>query len=92
MLREYAADWHMRLERAPDHNKKPCAGPGNRPQRRRPATRLAGRVPDTRASLTEASIWNVDLRSVWAVVLAGVAIAFLIEWRTVGSRDRASTV
>jgi membrane-bound metal-dependent hydrolase YbcI (DUF457 family) len=44
------------------------------------------------AALTEARIWAVDLRSVWVVVLVGVAIAFLIEWRTVGGRDRASTV
>ena len=42
------------------------------------------------AALTEARIWNIDLRSVWAVVLVGAALAFLIELRTVGqSRSNA---
>ncbi len=42
------------------------------------------------AFLTEAGIWNVDRAVLWGVVLVGVALAFLIEWRTVGTQDRAS--
>lgn len=38
------------------------------------------------ALLTEAGLWNVDHAIMWGVVVVGVAIAFLIEWRTVGRR------
>jgi hypothetical protein len=40
------------------------------------------------ALLMEAGIWSVDQSVLWGVVLVGVALAFLIEWRTVG-RERA---
>ena len=40
------------------------------------------------ALLMEAGIWNVNQRVLWAVVLTGVAVAFLIEWRTVGRQGR----
>jgi hypothetical protein len=38
------------------------------------------------ALLMEAGLWNVDQSVLWGVVLVGVAVAFLIEWRTVGRR------
>ncbi len=41
------------------------------------------------AGLAEARIWNVDMSAFWGVVLVAVAVAFLIEWRTVG-RARGS--
>ena len=34
----------------------------------------------------EAGLWNIDEAILWAVVLSGVALAFLIEWRIVGRR------
>ena len=42
------------------------------------------------AALVEARIWNLDLDVVWGVVLAGVAMALFIEWRTVGRQSGAS--
>lgn len=42
------------------------------------------------ALLTEAGLWNVDHAIMWGVVAAGVVIAFLIEWRTVGRREHSS--
>ena len=36
------------------------------------------------ALLMEARVWNVNQAVLWGVVLIGVAVAFLIEWRTVG--------
>src|ERR687891_1091081 len=36
------------------------------------------------AALIEAGIWTVDLSVVWGIVLVGVGLAFIIEWRTVG--------
>jgi hypothetical protein len=42
------------------------------------------------ALLMEAGIWNVDEAVLWRIVLAGVVLAFLIEWRTMGRRQRAS--
>jgi hypothetical protein len=41
------------------------------------------------ALFMEAGIWNVDQSVLWGVLLVGVAVAFLIEWRTVG-RERAT--
>jgi len=41
------------------------------------------------AALVEAGAWRLDLAIVWGLVLVGVGIAFVIEWRTVG-RDRGS--
>lgn len=40
------------------------------------------------ALLMEAGMWNVDQSVLWGVVVVGVAVAFVIEWRTVG-RQRA---
>ena len=36
------------------------------------------------AALIEADVWAFDLSAVWAVVVIGVGIALVIEWRTVG--------
>jgi asparagine N-glycosylation enzyme membrane subunit Stt3 len=36
------------------------------------------------ALVTEAGFWRVDRSALWCVVLIGVGLAFLIEWRTVG--------
>lgn len=36
------------------------------------------------AALIEAGIWHFDMAIIWGVVLLGVGVAFLIEWRTVG--------
>jgi hypothetical protein len=36
------------------------------------------------ALLSEARIWRVDQSALWSVVLLGVGVAFVIEWRTVG--------
>lgn len=38
------------------------------------------------AFLMEAGIWDVDHAVLWGVVLVGVALAFVIEWHTVGGR------
>jgi len=35
------------------------------------------------AMLAEAGIWGVDHAALWGVLLVGVSLAFLIEWRTV---------
>ena len=42
------------------------------------------------AALMEAGIWNVDENALWSVVLVGVALAFLIEWRAVGRQGHSS--
>jgi hypothetical protein len=42
------------------------------------------------AALIEAGIWGVDMAALWGLVLLGVGIAFVIEWRTVG-RNGGST-
>ena len=36
------------------------------------------------AFLMEARLWDVNENALWGLVLLGVAIAFLIEWRVVG--------
>jgi len=36
------------------------------------------------AALIEVGRWRFDMAVVWGVVLVGVGVAFLIEWRTVG--------
>lgn len=36
------------------------------------------------AAFTETGAWRLDLSILWGIVLVGSAIAFLIEWRTVG--------
>ena len=33
------------------------------------------------AALLEARIWHIDMATVWTVIVAGVALAFVIEWR-----------
>jgi hypothetical protein len=35
------------------------------------------------ALVAEAGFWRVDQSALWCVVLTGVCLAFLIEWRTV---------
>ncbi len=42
------------------------------------------------ALLMEAGIWNVDQVVLWGVVLVGVALAFVIEWRTVRGQTHTS--
>ena len=37
------------------------------------------------AALIERRRWNIDLNVVWGVVLAGVAVAFLVEWAGIGT-------
>ncbi len=44
------------------------------------------------AALEEAGIWSVDIVVLWGVVLAGVGIAFFVEWRTFAGRRRTSSV
>jgi hypothetical protein len=41
------------------------------------------------AALIEAGVWRFDMAIVWSVVLLGVALAFLIEWRTVRQHTNA---
>jgi opacity protein-like surface antigen len=38
----------------------------------------------------EAGVWDLDLRLMWGIVLAAVAGALLIEWRTAGQQPRTS--
>jgi hypothetical protein len=40
------------------------------------------------AALMEAGIWDVSEDALWGVVLVGVAVAFLIEWRVAGREGR----
>ena len=42
------------------------------------------------AALMEAGIWDVSEEALWTVVLVGVALAFLVEWRTVGREGHSS--
>jgi hypothetical protein len=42
------------------------------------------------AGLIEARIWGVSEEALWDVVLVGVALAFLIEWRVVGREGHSS--
>ena len=44
------------------------------------------------AALIEAGIWNLGEEALWGVVLVGVALAFLIEWRVVGREGHSSRV
>lgn len=36
------------------------------------------------AALIEEGVWQADIAIVWGVVLVGVGLAVIIEWRTVG--------
>jgi hypothetical protein len=38
----------------------------------------------------EAGVWHVNEDALWGVVLVGVALAFLIEWRVVGRQEHNS--
>lgn len=42
------------------------------------------------AVLMEAGVWSIDENALWGLVLVGVALAFLIEWRTVGRQGQNS--
>jgi hypothetical protein len=42
------------------------------------------------AALIESGTWQFDMAIVWGVVLLGVGIAFLIEWRTVGPHNQSN--
>ena len=42
------------------------------------------------AFLMEAGIWDVNEDALWGFVLVGVALAFLIEWRTVSRQGQDS--
>lgn len=44
------------------------------------------------ALVTEAGVWEVDQNLFWGVMLVGVALAFVVEWRTVGRRSQQSGV
>jgi hypothetical protein len=41
-------------------------------------------VAGVAAALIERGVWHFDMRVVWGLVLLGVGIAFLLEWRTAG--------
>ena len=36
------------------------------------------------AALVEGGLWPLDLAVVWGMILVGVGVAFVIEWRTIG--------
>jgi hypothetical protein len=38
----------------------------------------------------EARVWNVNDEALWGLVLVGVALAFVIEWRAVGRQRQNS--
>jgi hypothetical protein len=42
------------------------------------------------ALLMEAGVWGVNEDALWGLVLVGVALAFLIEWRAVGRQGHNS--
>lgn len=42
------------------------------------------------ALLGEAGVWHIDENILWVVVLAGVLLAFIVEWRLAGRQNRAS--
>ena len=41
------------------------------------------------AALIEGGVWQFDMTVVWGLVLLGVGVAFVIEWRTVGQAKRS---
>jgi hypothetical protein len=43
------------------------------------------------AALIEAGAWRFDMGIVWGVVLLGVGIAFIVEWRTIGRSDGSNS-
>ena len=42
------------------------------------------------AIMMEAGVWRVNEGALWGVVLVGVGLAFLIEWRVVGRQGHNS--
>jgi hypothetical protein len=38
-------------------------------------------------ALIDAQLWNVDAAALWGIVLIGVGISLVIEWRRVGTRS-----
>ena len=42
------------------------------------------------AALVEAGSWSTNMSVLWGVVLAGVAVAFIVEWRVAGRPRSAS--
>lgn len=42
------------------------------------------------AVLMEAGVWRINEEALWGVVLVGVALAFLVEWRVVGREGHDS--
>ena len=44
-------------------------------------------VAGVAAALSEGGAWHIDMAVVWGLVLLGVGIAFVIEWRTVGQAN-----
>lgn len=42
------------------------------------------------AALSRAGIWHIDQTLLWGLVLVAVVLAFIVEWRAVGSQRRAS--
>jgi hypothetical protein len=42
------------------------------------------------AALIESGRWLADLSIVWGVVMLGVGIAFVVEWRTIGRNGSSS--
>jgi hypothetical protein len=42
------------------------------------------------ALLIEAGVWDVNEDALWGLVLLGVALAFLVEWRAVGGQGQNS--
>ena len=43
------------------------------------------------AALIEAGLWQFDMAILWAGVLLGVGIAFVVEWWTVGRHGDSTT-
>jgi hypothetical protein len=43
------------------------------------------------ALLMEAGVWGINEDALWGLVLLGVALTFLIEWRTVGGQGQNSS-
>ena len=41
-------------------------------------------VASLAAALIEGGAWHFDMTRMWGLVLLGVSVAFVIEWRTVG--------
>jgi hypothetical protein len=42
------------------------------------------------AALSRAGVWHIDQGVLWGLVLVAAVLAFILEWRTVGSQRRSS--